>query len=85
MSLVIDQLTPIQQRMLNVLKDGLPHHRNELQACLDDELASPKAMVRQLSQMRKLLRMKGLNVVCRAFGGRSYYRWQLIRLYLPDE
>ena len=79
--------TPTQQRMLKVLMDGLPHKRCELEACLDDDLhltasgePNSKAVTRRLSELRKMLRVQGLDVVCRALGGRGYCRFQLVRL-----
>jgi hypothetical protein len=84
MVMELRQLPPVQQRMVLVLRDGLPHKRDELQACLQDELAHPKAVIVQLCKLRKVLRTQGLDVVCRAFGGRSYHRFQLVRLVNQD-
>ena len=85
MTTTLEDLSPVHQRMLKVLGDGLPHKREELEACLMDDLGGPKATVIQLSKLRKVLQSKGLDVVCRALGGRNYHRWQLFRLYLPGE
>ena len=80
-----DQLTPTHQRMIRVLMDGLPHHRSELHACLDDELSGRTAVNKQLCTLRKITRTHGMDVICRAFGGRRRYQFQLVRLLAPAE
>ncbi len=62
--------TPTQRRMLEVLADGLPHRREELRACLEDELASIETMRKHIGAMRKLLRTDGHDIVCIS-GGRQ--------------
>lgn len=80
MGIEINGLLPTHQRIMKVLLDGLPHKRSELHACLQDELADSKTVISHLCNLRKILRPKGLDVVCRSFGGRGYHRFQLVRL-----
>jgi len=74
--------TPTQQRMLRVLSDGLPHTRDELGACLDDELAKPKAIHNHLIVLRKLLKCHGETVLCEWDRKRPRYRH--VRLIKPN-
>lgn len=66
--------TPTQQAMLNVLADGLPHRREELHACLPDELGALTNIHRHLVAMRKLLRPEGQEIICQLLNRRYYYR-----------
>lgn len=66
--------TPTQRRMLDVLADGLPHNRQELHACLDDELTAPEAIKFHISTMRVTLRRAGQDIVCELYKGTIHYR-----------
>lgn len=66
-------LTPTQRRMLKVLADGLPHSREELHACLDDELGPVSNIKAHLTYLRRKLRPRGEDIFCvRTFGGMHY-------------
>lgn len=57
-------LTKTQLRILHVLSDGLPHSRQEIHACLPDELSSMAAIQPHIVEIRKRLRPRGEDVVC---------------------
>ena len=54
----------IQQRILEVLADGEPHHCDELLDCLGDELADFSALNNHLFRLRKELEDTGEAIVC---------------------
>jgi len=64
MTTITDGYTPTQRKMLALLGDGQPHRVEELKKCLLDDLSSDSAVRDHLSQMRKLLRLEGKNVLC---------------------
>jgi hypothetical protein len=70
------KFTPTQERILKVLSDGKAHHKRELFACLDDELADPKgsAVVRHIVDMRKQLRPNGQDIICEYYYQKYLYR-----------
>ena len=66
--------TPTQQAMLDVLADGLPHTREELHACLPDELGNPRNVHHHLYPLRKQLRLMGQDILCEWVNHRPRYR-----------
>ena len=70
--------TPTESRILDLLKDGLPHRREELHALLDDDLAELSAVQRHVSTIRKRLNLKGQDILCVARG--YTYSYQQVRL-----
>lgn len=66
--------TPTQRRMLRVLADGLPHRREELHACLVDDLGALSNIQPHLSDIRKTLRPRGEDIVCEIVSRRICYR-----------
>lgn len=74
--------TPTQQRILNVLADGMPHLRIELLGCLHDELGDRTNLYPHLSRLRTLLRPQGQDIVCELQRRRVAYRW--VRLLRRD-
>jgi hypothetical protein len=70
----MSEWTPTQARMLKVLSDGMPHHRDELKACLHDELGSVSNIKAHLTAIRARLRRSGQDIVCQFHNGRYYYR-----------
>jgi len=70
--------TPTQKRMLKVLSDGQRHTREELHACLDDELSALSAIQAHITYIRKHLEIRGEDIVCVA-RDRSYH-YQHVRL-----
>ena len=70
----MDEFTPIQRRMLEVLSDGLPHHPDDLWKCLQDELA-PKVNIKvHIKALRYKLRLRGQDIVCETIHRRGHYR-----------
>lgn len=66
--------TPTQKRMLAVLRDGLPHTREELHACLPDDLSELRAIQAHISHIRKHLRVVGEEIVCEYYLRKLHYR-----------
>lgn len=67
--------TPVQQRILAILADGMMHHKEELYCCIDDELADKDNCLRSyISQIRLKLRPIGQDIVCQYHFKRFYYR-----------
>ena len=74
--------TPTQRRILEVLKDGRLHRREELEACLNDNLATPVTLRVHLTYLRGKIRRKGLDIFCR--GGAVRASYQLVKLLATD-
>lgn len=72
--------TPTQVRILNVLKDGQPHLRDELLLCIQDN----QATIHQLRQHIHLLRARlppDEAIVCELFSAKTCYRH--VKLLIP--
>ena len=63
-----------QLAILDVLKDGLPHLRDELIKCLGDPLVERVYLNQHLARLRKLLRPSGEDIVCELLNRRISYR-----------
>jgi DNA-binding response OmpR family regulator len=74
--------TPLQERLLAVLSDGMPHHRDELYSCLDDDLADPGALRVAIHYLRKKLNRKGHTIICEV-GQDRLYRYRHVILLRP--
>lgn len=57
--------TPTEQRIMEVLYGGFPHTREELEACLNDEMATRYTIGQHLFNIRKKIRPRGLDIVYR--------------------
>lgn len=68
------KFTRTQLKLLELLEDGMPHHRNELQSKLPDELAGRNALANMLCEMRKFLRPQGHDIICEWYRKSYYYR-----------
>lgn len=71
-------LTPIEQRMFNILSDGNDHTREELYACLSDDMALLAAIRPHLSNLRKKL-PSSFDIVCLASSHSGPARYRLVR------
>lgn len=72
----VDGLTDTQQRMMVVLKDGLPHPLEHLLPCLWDEMASPSVVHSHMYKLRKvLLKTKNEGVLLEVRKKKAFYRW----------
>ncbi len=68
------RFTPIQRAMLDVLADGHPHTREELHACLYDDMGAMSNIRAHLTNLRKKLRPAGRDVACERVNGIVRYR-----------
>lgn len=66
--------TPTQKKMLLVLADGLPHPISELQECLYDEKGCSHNVNAHLTAIRKILRLKGEDIICQHINRSHRYR-----------
>ena len=71
------RLTPVQQRMLDVLSDGLLHRAEELHACLVDDMGALRNIASHLSLIRQALKPQGETVSLVRIDGVPY--WHLVR------
>lgn len=67
-------LTPIEQKMADVLADGKMHKVEHLRACLYDNLAGPNTVNVHISGLRRILRMKGWDVAIIRINGTIFYQ-----------
>jgi len=75
--------TPTQQRIMDVLGDGLPHGFPDLLPCLEDEYAERGSIRVHLCNMRAKLRPEGLDILIQSISRKIHYR--LVRLISPQE
>jgi hypothetical protein len=68
-----DFFTPTQQRIVDLLKNGQPHKRDEVRRCVD-ELASLASLKTHLVKLRKRIRPHGYDVICQVLHRAYYYR-----------
>lgn len=74
-----DGLT-VPQRILKLLSDGMPHRIEELHACLHEQDAPFSNVSPHLFALRKALRARGEDIVCRTLSS-GFDRWyQHVRL-----
>jgi DNA-binding response OmpR family regulator len=67
--------TPTQQRMLAILADGMPHTREELHTCINDDLADMHVVNVHISLLRRKLRPIGQDIVKEiGFQFKHYFR-----------
>ncbi len=70
--------TPTETRILDLLRDGLPHRRDEVFKCLDDDLADISAIYPHMTRLPKKLQPKGQDILAVTTGRITFY--QHIRL-----
>lgn len=70
--------TPTEQRLLAVLGDGLDHHRDELMACLSDDMTERSTLRTHFFRMKKKLHPVGQDIVCIRNG--AGFRYRQVRL-----
>ena len=72
-------LTRTQAKIMNLLADGLPHTREEVFACLVDELTALTTISTHIYNLRLKLRHRGHDIIARKVNGRwSYQQVRLI-------
>lgn len=74
--------TPVQAKMLQVLSDGKPHTKEELHACLHDDLGNMSNIRAHLTAINKQLRQSEQEIVCISIGSLAVrYRWVKLLVY----
>jgi len=71
--------TRTEKRLMDVLSDGMPHHKEELWACIDDELSGENTLRVHMTNLRNKLRPAGMDVLLDRCGNCAY-RYRLVRL-----
>ena len=67
--------TPIQQRIIDLLSDGMPHSREAILECLQDELVNnQQAHKMHIMAIRYKLRPRGQDIICEYVRRRPFYR-----------
>jgi hypothetical protein len=66
--------TPSQQRLIDVLSDGLPHDREELRQALGDDQLTNKNLSDHIILLRRVVRPRGEEIVCELWDGSPHYR-----------
>lgn len=75
---MVNGYTPTETRILDLLRDGLPHRREEVFACLDDDLAQMDAIYPHVCRLRRKLQEHGQDILAVTTGRRTLY--QQVRL-----
>jgi hypothetical protein len=66
--------TPTQQRIIDLLSDGMPHDRYEIFGCLDDNLSKLSAIWFHMSSIRRVVRPRGEDILCVLFDRKIHYQ-----------
>lgn len=74
MGFSMKEFTPLERRMLSVLGDGLPHLREELHACFNDELRPLTDVRMVVYKIRQRLRPHGHDIICQLLNQRLHFR-----------
>lgn len=62
----------VPQRMMNLLSDGRPHTLKDMEACLEEDVP-PLDISPHLTALRKALRPRGEDILCRREGNTTWY------------
>ncbi len=76
-------MNPTERRINQLLSDGKPHLKEEIHACLYDELSDIKTIRYHISTLRKVVRLLGEEIICEFANRRIMYR--KVRLLVPQE
>ena len=78
------EFTKTQTILVDILKDGRPHHRDELLQALDPEgLTEASSLMVMMTSVRKKLRPQGLDILGQFIRRRYHYR--MVRTLENDE
>ena len=77
-----DRFSPTEQRIMNLLADGLWHDRREIKLLIGDELAGMQNVSKHILSAKKKI-AKSQDVLCVIIGRQIGYRW--VRLLLSEE
>ena len=70
--------TPTEQRIMNLLKDGLPKPSRTIWQCLEDDMASMDAMRMHLSRIREKLKPLNHGILCEIYNRHVHYRYVIL-------
>ena len=73
-------LTPTEQRIMDLLGDGMPHTKKEMVSCLADPMGGEDNVKPHLHGLRKKLLAKNETVLCVLVDRRVKYRWVALRI-----
>lgn len=82
MPISIEELTPTEHRMMQILGNGERHSIKKLRVCLNDDRALLDTVRDHVANLRKKLRKYGEDVALVKDSSGSYY--QLVRLLKQD-
>ena len=68
-------LSPTEQRIMDLLSDGLPHTKKEMVLCLADPMGGEDNVKPHLHNLRKKLLIQNEAVLCVLVGGRVKYQF----------
>lgn len=68
------RLTPTQQRLMDALKDGQHHCREDLMACLYDDQSGVNALAVHIHLLKRVARRTGRTIASTYLDGKTYYR-----------
>lgn len=76
--------TPTQVRMLQVLRDGRQHRKEELHACLNDDMGPLTNIRAHITAINEKLRKYEQTILCVQINGNSV-RYQWVRLITSSD
>lgn len=68
------KLTPTENRIVDMLSDGLPHSRDQLMTCLYDDMGSYPNLNQHLFHLRRKIAPTGIGIVCELVRRGIHYR-----------
>jgi hypothetical protein len=72
MTFRLEEFTPIEKKILDILSDGIHHGIDELFECID-ELSNRRSIHPHLVRIRKKLKGKGETILCIVRNRRHFY------------
>ncbi len=69
----LHDFTPTQQKILLFLADGMPHNKYQVLECIDEQ-ADMNTLRVHLTNIRKILRPIGEDIICEVRGYTNCYR-----------
>ena len=69
------QFTVTEQKLVDILQDGEPHARKDLQLAIDGEYTAAVTVRQHISSIRKKLNPIGQTIVCTLLNRQIQYRW----------
>lgn len=72
--MIINNFTPTEKAIMNVLADGQPHTPEELHSCLPDDLGPRSNIHPHITNIRKRLNLIGEDIGTAYVKGKLHYR-----------